>query len=304
MKEFFNKIIRSLKNPKKIFYKILSRIPFLDSIDRIHIAYVWYNRMSYPLNLKCPKTFNEKLQWIKLYNRKPIYTTMVDKYAVKSYVANIIGEQYIIPTLGVWNTFDEIDFTKLPEQFVLKCTHDSGGLVICKDKSNLDYRTARKKIENSLRTNYYKVGREWPYRDVKPRIIAETYMEDPDTMELRDYKFFCFDGVVKWLFIATDRQNREEPYFDFFDSDFKHLSIKHGHPNAPIPPQKPQCFEQMKELAARLSAGIPEVRVDLYEVEGKVYFGELTFFHHGGWTPFEPEEWDYVFGREIRIENI
>lgn len=296
-----SKIAKAINHPRKTFYRLVDTLPFMDSIDSIHIKRAWYSRMSYPLNFDNPRTYNEKLQWMKLYDRNPLYTTMVDKYAVKEWVANIIGEEYIIPTLGVYDSFDEIDFEHLPNQFVLKCTHDSGGLVICKDKNLLDKVKTKQKIENSLKTDYYAIGREWPYKNVPRKIIAEQYMEDSETKELRDYKFFCFDGKVKWMFIATDRQNREEPYFDFFDSNFNYLDLRQGHPNAPIRPQKPQCFELMKELAAKLSKGLPQVRVDFYEVDGKVYFGELTFFHHGGWTPFDPEEWDLIFGKEIHL---
>ena len=163
--------------------------------------------MGKKLNLKNPQTFNEKLQWLKLYDRKPIYTTMVDKYEVKQFVANIIGEEYIIPTLGVWNSFDDIDFDSLPDRFVLKTTHDSGGVVICSDKRKLDLDTARKKLTKSLKNNFYYQGREWPYKNVKPRIIAEKYVIDDITGELRDYKFFCFDGDPKFMFIATERQD-------------------------------------------------------------------------------------------------
>lgn len=296
-----SKIAKAITNPKKAFYKILSSLPGFSNNDKVQIKKGWYGRMSYKLNLRSPKSYNEKLQWLKLYDRNPLYTTMVDKYAVKKYVSDIIGEKYIIPTLGVWDKFDDIDFDSLPDQFVLKCTHDSGGLVICKDKRTLDLAKARQKIESSLQTDYYTAGREWPYKDVPRRIIAEKYMEDSKTGELRDYKFFCFNGNTKWLFIATDRQNREEPYFDFFDMDFNHLPMQHGHPNAPILPEKPVKFELMKELASKLSQGFPHLRVDFYEVDGEVFFGELTFFHHGGWTPFTPEKWDYIFGAEIKL---
>ena len=258
--------------------------------------------MNKQLNLEEPKTYNEKLQWLKLYDRKPIYTTMVDKYEVKKYVADIIGEEYVIPTLGVWDKFEDVDFHSLPEQFVLKCTHDSGGLAICKDKSNFDIKKARKKINKSLKRNYYLANREWPYKDVKPRIIAEKYMEDTQTAELRDYKFFCFDGEAKMLFIATDRQKKgEETKFDFFDMDFNHLPFTNGHPNAAVIPQKPKCFEEMKALAEKLSANIPQVRIDFYEVDEKVYFGEITFFHWSGMKPFKPEEWDEKIGSWIKL---
>lgn len=297
-------MVSVVSNPQWLFYRLLANFSVFKDNDIIHVKKAWYGRMSYKLNLKSPKSYNEKLQWLKLYDHNPLYTTMVDKYAVKEYVANIIGKEYIIPTLGVWDNFDDIDFNSLPDQFVLKCTHDSGGLVICRDKKKLDFPNAKQKIESSLRTDYFLSGREWPYKNVPKKIIAEQYMEDTKTSELRDYKFFCFDGKVKWLFIATDRQNREEPYFDFFDMNFNHLPMQHGHPNAPIIPEKPQNFELMKELATKLSKDIPHVRVDFYEVDGKVYFGELTFFHHGGWTPFTPEKWDYIFGEEIKLPNL
>lgn len=256
------------------------------------------------LNLEHPQTFSEKIQWLKLYDRKDIYTSMVDKYEAKSYVADRIGEEYIIPTLGVYNSFDEIDFDKLPDQFVLKCTHDSGGLVICRDKQHFDYQSAKRMIELCLKRNFYWVGREWPYKNVKPRIIAETYMEDESTHELRDYKFFAFNGEVKALFIASDRTSKtEETKFDFFDTEFNHLPFTNGHPNAAVMPKKPDNFEEMKELASVLSKGIPHLRVDFYEVNGKTYFGELTFSHWSGMMPFVPEKWDYIFGEWIDLPS-
>ena len=261
-------------------------------------------RFGRDLDLENPKTFNEKLQWLKLYNRKPEYTRMVDKYEAKRYVAEKIGEEYIIPTLGVWDRFEDIDFDSLPNQFVLKCTHDSGGLVICRDKNSLDFKKARKKIEKSLKHDFYMRGREWPYKNVKPRIIAETYMQDEKTGELPDYKFFCFNGVPKALFIATERNvSGSETKFDFFDMDFNHIDVRNGHPNADVPPSKPMCFDKMRELAEKLSANIPHLRVDFYEVNGKVYFGELTFSHWSGFVPFEPEQWDHIFGSWLTLPN-
>lgn len=252
-----------------------------------------------------PKTFNEKLQWLKIHDRKDIYTKMVDKYESKKLVASIIGEEYIIPTIGIYDEFDDINFNKLPDQFVLKCTHDSGGLVICKDKEKLNKKLAKKKIEKCLKINYYDCWREWPYKNVKPRIIVEKYMSDENTDGLNDYKFFCFDGKVKLLFIATDRVNEaEETKFDFYDENFNHLPLKNGHPNAKIPPRKPENFEKMKELAERLSTGIPHLRVDFYEINGRIYFGELTFSHWAGMVPFEPDEYDTLFGTWINIEKV
>jgi hypothetical protein len=272
--------------------------------DEIYIRILFWFRVGKRLNLKHPQTFNEKLQWLKLYDRKPEYTLMVDKYEAKKIVASIIGEQYIIPTLGVWNSEEEIDFDKLPKQFVLKCTHDSGGLVICRDKSKLDIASAKEKLRRCLKSNYYWSNREWPYKNVKPRIIAEQYMEDEATHELRDYKIFTFNGVAKALFIATDRYGEEETKFDFFDAEFKHLPFTNGHPNADVMPAKPDTFEEMKALASKLSENIPQLRVDFYEVNGKAYFGELTFAHWSGLMPFNPPEWDKTFGDWIKLPEI
>lgn len=273
--------------------------------DRAFLELKFYTRMGQRLNLEDPKTFSEKLQWLKLHDRRPEYTTMVDKSLVKDYVAERIGSEYVIPTLGVWDRFEDIDFGVLPDQFVLKCTHDSGGLVICRNKAQFDWEAAREKINQCLKTNYYYHCREWPYKNVKPRILAEGYMEDAAQGELRDYKFFCFHGEPKLLFIATDRQTAgEETKFDFFDMDFQHLDLRNGHPNAVVPPEKPVNFEKMKELAAVLSKNIPHLRVDFYEVNGKVYFGELTFSHWSGMVPFDPPEWDRILGDWIILPEI
>ena len=248
-----------------------------------------------------PRTYNEKLQWLKLYNRRPEYTMMVDKYEVKDYVASVIGEEYVIKALGVWDKFEDIDFDSLPERFVLKCTHDSGGIAICRDKVSFDKEKAGRVLGRSLCNNYYYRGREWPYKNVKPRIIAEEYLEDESDGELRDYKFFCFNGEVKAMYVNTDRFSSGGTCSDFFDADFNHLPFRHGYPNAKTLPHKPENFELMKELAGKLSRGIPHARIDFYEVNGKVYFGEITFFHWSGLTPFKPEEWDYTFGSWLTL---
>ena len=254
------------------------------------------------LHLKNPRTFNEKLQWLKLYGRRPIDTTLSDKYAVKDYIAKTIGERYVIPLLGVWDRFEDIEFDRLPNQFVLKCTHNSGGIIVCKDKNSLNLSEAKRIIAGALSHDFYLRSREKAYKGIPRRIIAEEYKEDSKTQELRDYKFFCFDGVPKALFIASDRQvDGEETKFDFFDMDYNHLPFTNGHPNAKVLPEKPICFEEMKQLAAKLSKGIPHVRVDFYEVDGHVYFGEMTYSHWGGMTPFVPEEWDYTFGSWITL---
>lgn len=295
------KLFRLIFHPSLLLFHVVSRYPWLMQNDRKFIQIQWKNRMDYPLNLDHPKTYNEKLQWLKLYNQNPLYSVLVNKYLVKDYVAKVIGDEYIIPTLNVWDDVESIDFDSLPNQFVLKCTHDSGGLVICKDKKVLNVAEAKTKIQKSLQTDFYLLGREWPYKNVGRRVIAEQYMEDDETKELRDYKFFCFNGIPQFLFIATGRQTKDEPDFDFFDMNFNHLPFKHGHPNASVLPQKPKNFELMKSLAEKLSVGMPHVRVDLYEINGKVYFGELTFFHHSGMVPFDPQEWDYKLGQMIEL---
>lgn len=279
----------------RLSYLSMNRMAWLVSSEKFLKA-KYRKRMGRELNLSPPITYTEKLQWLKLYDHRPEYTTMVDKYTVKQYVAERIGEEYIIPLLGVWERVEDIDFDSLPDRFVLKTTHDSGGLVICKDKSTLDINAAKKKLKYFLKRKYYDYNREWPYKNVKPRIIAEAYMEDSSYKELRDYKFFTFGGVPKVLYIAQGRGKGEPTVADFFDMDFNHLPFTIDHDMAEVPPQKPECFEEMKRLAAILSEGTPQLRVDFYEVDGKVYFGEMTFFHCSGMAPFHPEEWDRTFG--------
>lgn len=290
-------ILAVLKNPPLLF-TILGQRELLNWMDdKTYLKIAFRARFGKPLNLKHPETFNEKLQWLKLYDRNPLYSQWVDKIEAKHLAAQIIGEEYIIPTLGVWEQFDDIDFDTLPDQFVLKCSHDSGGLVICKDKSKLDKAAAKAKIESCLKHSYFWIGREWPYQNVRPRILAEPYMEDSKTKELRDYKFFTFSGEVKALYIASGRDGEGHARFDFFDSDFHHLPVQQSiHPNADFLPEKPLLFDQMKVLAEKLSQGLPHVRVDFYEADRHIYFGEMTFYHMSGMAPFSPESWDKTFG--------
>lgn len=285
----------------RVVLGVLGRLHLSQFIpDKLYLQMLYRRDFNKKLDLKNPKTYNEKLQWMKLYDRRPIYTTMVDKFAVKDYVAKIIGEEYIIPTLGVWDKPEDIEWDTLPNQFVLKCTHDSGGLVICRDKSKLDKQTAMDKLRKSLKRDYYKAGREWPYKNVPRRIIAEKYMEDSQLGDLPDFKFFCFNGVVKALFIGTERGTGDVK-FDYFDADFNHLDLVQEHPMSGRDLPKPEHFEKMKLLASKLSKGYPELRVDFYNINGSIYFGELTLFHHGGVIPFHPEEWDYTFGSWINL---
>ncbi len=257
--------------------------------------------MGKELNLNPPVTFNEKLQWLKIHDHNPLYTTMVDKYAAKDYVANIIGKEHIIPTLGVWDHFDEIDFEQLPNEFVLKCTHDSGGLVICPDKNKLDRNAAKRKIEKCLKRNYYWSGREWPYKDVKPRIIAEKYMTDGTNKEIMDYKMMCFNGKHKASFVCSNRFSKEGLKVTFYDTNWKRMPFERHYPASKVEIEKPRTYDEMVELAEKLSMKIPFVRVDFYEILGKIYFGELTFSPGSGFEEFSPNEWDNNIGEWIKI---
>ena len=260
--------------------------------------------MGKKLNLDNPVTYNEKLQWLKLYDRKPEYTKMVDKYEAKKYVADIIGEEYIIPTLGVWDNVNDIDFDTLPNQFVLKCTHDSGGLVICKDKAELDIENAKNTLNHFLNRNFYSVHREWPYKDVKHRIIAEKYMEDESGKDLKDYKFFCFNGEPKLLYISEGLSDHSTAKISFADMDYNIAEFKRNDfkPFDELP-KKPINFEKMKELAKVLSKDRAFIRVDFYEINKKIFFGELTFFPCSGYLPFDPEKYDKILGDWITLPN-
>ena len=262
--------------------------------------------MGEDLHLDNPQTFNEKLQWLKLYDRNPEYTVMVDKHLAKQYVAERIGEEYIIPTLGVWDNAEDIDFDALPNRFVLKCNHNSGlGMYICKDKSKLtqkEIKVIQKNLTKGLQQDYYLTGREWPYKNVPRKIIAEKYMED-ETGQLRDYKFYCFNGEPKIIMINSDREIGKTKA-DYFDMDFNWLDLKWGYEHADVKPLKPINFEKMKELAVVLSKNIPELRVDFYEVNNKIYFGELPFFDGSGFDKIEPKEWDKKIGNWIDYTNL
>lgn len=291
-------------NPIKILNIIVYQYPKLIKNDKMFLSLRYYLVFGKRINWKKPLSYSEKLQWLKVYNRNPLYTTLVDKHAVKEWVAKKIGNQYIIPTIGIWNNVEDIDFDKLPNQFVLKCTHDSGGLCICRDKTKLDILKVKANLSTAMNQNYYYYGREWPYKNVKPQIIAEKYMTDESGIELKDYKFFCFNGNPLYLFVATDRgKMNEEVKFDFYDINFNHLDLKNGHPNSKNVIKKPKGFDKMLELAKTLSTGMPHVRIDFYDIDGNIYFGEYTFYHHSGFMPFEPEEWDYKFGELIKLPS-
>lgn len=298
-------IIKFVKKVENHVYWKMILMGWFDKMDDVAFLQMAYKRkFRKKLNLESPITFNEKLQWLKLYDHKFEYVKMVDKHDAKEYIANKIGVEYIVPTLGVWNKFEDIDFESLPNEFVLKCTHDSGGFIICKDKNKLNKKDVARKINRSLSSNYYRVGREWPYKNIKPRIIAEPLLKEElskNTEEqcLTDYKFFCFDGIPKILYISKD--TAENPTTDFFDMEFNHLSIKMRDPNSEVIPEKPHEFEKMKEIATVLSEGIPHLRVDFYYASGKLYVGELTFYHCGGLAPITPEAWAIKMGDWIKL---
>lgn len=253
-----------------------------------------------PLNLICPKGFNEKLSWIKIYDHNPLYTKLVDKFEVKNYVAKLIGEEYVVPCYGVWNSFDDIDFDKLPNQFVLKATHDSSGIVICKDKNVFDMKSAKIVIDNSLKTDYFLKGFEWPYKDVPRRVLADMFLTDNSRVELQDYKWWCFGGEPKVMYI-TNKGKYQQCEENFYDMDFVPLDINHGFPRTKPEYKKPAQFEKMKELASVLSQGMRFVRVDFFVVSGKIYFGEFTFFDHAGLRPFANNGWDEKLGSWIEL---
>ena len=266
--------------------------------DKTYIKYVAKGKLGYSIDINHPKTFNEKLNWLKLYGRNPLYTKMADKYEAKKIVAERIGEQYVVKNLGYWRSFEEIDFDALPNQFVLKCTHDSSGAIICRDKNTFDKLSARRKINLSLKMNYFYACREWPYKNIPHRIIADELLNDHSGKELNDYKFWCFNGVPKYMY-CTVKSN--DVYENFYDMDFKPANIDHGFRRRAPEFAKPEAFELMKELAGKLSADIPFVRIDFFYVDGKVYFGEYTFFDWAGLQPFKTYQQDLELGKLIEL---
>ena len=273
--------------------------------DKLFLEMKYWAIMGKKLNLDTPQTFNEKLQWLKIHNRKDEYTMMVDKYAVREYIAEKLGEEYLIPLLGVWDDPEDIDFEALPDRFVLKCNHNSGtGMCICKDKSKLDFDAVRKELKKGINEDYFIISREWPYKNVKRRIIAEQYMEDKDG-QFVDYKFYCFGGNIHSVMACIDRASGY-PRFYYFDREWNLQRInKHGleAPEGYTLP-KPECMDEMFEIAAKLSENMPFVRIDLYQIEGKIYFGEITFFSSSGLSPDLPKKTDSLWGSMIDLDLV
>ena len=285
---------------KELLKRIKYSLRFLP--DKVYLQLYYFLKFKRFINFNNPKTFNEKLNWLKINDRKSKYSNMVDKYEAKKSVAKILGKEYIVPTLGIYERFDDIDFNKLPNQFVIKCTHDSEGLYIVNDKNKLNIKEAKEKIENAMKYNFFYIGREWPYKNIKPRILVEEYIEDEETHELRDYKFFCFDGKVFCFKIDFNRsvQHRANYY------DTKGNLLKIGEEMCPPDYNKelkmPLHLKEMIKYAEKLSKDIPFLRVDFYEKNGIVFFGELTFFPASGFGKFLKNETDLLLGDWIKLK--
>lgn len=278
---------------------LLERFNFLFPNEELYLHILFRLKMGRKLDIHNPKTFSEKLQWLKLYNRKNEYTVMVDKAEVKDYVKNIIGAEYIIPTLFVCDTPDDIEWDKLPDRFVLKTTHGGGGtgVVVCKDKISFDYRKAIKRLRYSMRVSGYNRLKEWPYKNVKRRVIVEKYLEDSSSKQLADYKFWCFNGEPKLIMFAKNRNEDIGMTIDFFTTDWVHMDVKRrSAPNSVDLIPEPSMLKEMLVIARKLSADIPFVRIDLYQVDNRIYFGEYTFFAASGLKCFVPDKWDSILG--------
>jgi hypothetical protein len=272
--------------------------------DKIFISFLYRLKFGIKLNWENPKTFNEKMNWLKLYDRKAEYTTYVDKYKVREFIAKTIGEEYFIPLLGVSNNPDEIDFDNLPNQFVLKCNHDSGGLCICKDKSIFDIEVAKIKIRNSLNYNFYKKRREWPYKNVPRKIIAERYMVDESGYELKDYKVMVFNGKARYIRVYFNRSKNTGLNINWYDLNWNFCDIRMAEPpDRSVRHQKPECLNKMIQLSEIIAKDIPFARVDWYIINNKLYFGEITLYPDSGFGEFEPKKYDYILGNYLTIHS-
>lgn len=286
--------------------RVLIKLGYYDSLsDAEFLKTVFPKYMGYPLDLENPKTFSEKLQWLKINFRDPIQTEMVDKHEAKHFIAERVGNQYIIPTLAVWDSVEDIDIDALPNQFVLKSTHDSGGIVICKDKSSFDFEAAKAKLSASLKRDYSKIAREWPYQNVLRRIIAEEYISELGNDDLLDYKMYSFHGEPKLTVVCSDRFSKTETRMNFYDINWEPMGIHFGHyPPLPLEFPKPATYEEMKRLTAELSKDCPFLRVDFYEIKGRLFIGELTFFPGAGLEKFRPMSKDYELGEWLHLETV
>lgn len=299
----FKKIKRYLKDP---YYALgndmIKKCPRLMP-DKFYLSVMWKSVMGYEIDWKHPVTFCEKLQWLKLYNRNPLYTTLVDKYHVKQWVAKKIGGEYVIPTIAVYESVDEIDINELPERFVLKCNHDSGSIIICQDKKQFDLKAAKESLNRALNHNFYLDVREWPYKNVPRCIFAEEFIDPSPQQDLLDYKFFCFNGVAKYCQVISGRGKKM--CVDFFDHEWRHQPFHEPreYPFAEKEPERPKFLEKMWEAAEKLAEEKPFSRIDFYEVGDVVYFGEITFFPTAGLGGFSPKEYDTFFGQLISLPD-
>ena len=286
--------------------RVLIKLGYYDSLsDEDFLKKVFPKYMGYPLNLENPKTFSEKLQWLKLNYRNPIQIIMVDKYEAKHFIAKQVGEQYVIPTLAVWDSVEDIDIDALPNQFVLKTTHDSGGIVICKDKSTFDFEVAKAKLRASLRQDYSRIAREWAYQNVPRRIIAEEYISELGNDDLLDYKMYSFHGEPKLTVVCSNRFSKTGTLMNFYDMDWNSMGIHFRHyPPLPTEFPKPDTYGEMLQVAAELSKACPFLRVDFYEIKGRLYIGELTLFPGAGFERFRPISRDYELGEWLHLETV
>ncbi len=301
------RIIRNFLTDRKIRFGYLAKLGLYQNMsDEQYVKTLFELTFGYPLDLNNPQTFSEKLQWLKLHDRRHEYTTYVDKFAVRQHIAETIGEQYLIPLLGVWDDPEQIDFSTLPNQFVLKCNHNSGkGMYICTDKRKMNISKVKKDLHAGIKQDYYLSGREWPYKNVQRKIIAEKYMTDGDgSVELTDYKFFCFEGYVDCVMLCLERSTGF-PKFYFFDADWRLLRLNVRGKEAPegftVP--KPACMGEMFQLASILSKNLPFSRIDFYQCNDQVYFGEITFFPQSGLDRNLLPEAEQHFGQLLQLRK-
>lgn len=302
IKKYLVQLILYINRPLTIFdvWSAQGRLNWMP--DKCYLSLKFRSKFGYWMNWKFPKTFNEKLQWLKLYDRNPLYTDLVDKYEARKYIAEKIGEEHLVPLLGVWDNPDDIVFDDLPNQFVLKCTHDSASVVICKDKTMFNIEAAKKNLRQHMSINYYYPSREWPYKNVKPRVIAEKYMTRLDSSALNDYKFQIFNGRFQNCFVCSNRFSPNGLHVTFFDKAWNVLDFTKHYPKESIPPKRPFFFNEMVKASERLAENFPFVRVDFYETDSNFFLGELTFYPGAGFEKFSPAEWDLKFGALLKLK--
>ena len=291
------KVKKAIRNPKSILIFLVIKMSYLFS-DALYLKLLYKLKFDRKLDLKSPKTFNEKLNWLKLNDHNPRYTIMADKYLVKDYVASIIGEEYVVPCYGVWDSVDDIKIKTLPKKFVLKANHDSSGAYIVKNGIIPEY--VKEKYRKLLKRNYFYFRREWVYKNISPKILAEECLIGEDGEIIKDYKFLCFNGIPRLMYCTNKSTNIFENYYDM---DFNPVNIRHGFRRQVPEFEKPEKFDLMKELAAKLSKDIPVVRVDFFYIDNKVYFAEYTFYDWAGLRPFDDYEWDKKLGEWIVLPN-